>query len=105
MGMSRAASYCLRSGRGAAATHPETTHEVKKKQEWANQGFGDQQTLNGFQLTVAFLWLCVRQVGGPGRRKGQSERVWKEKRDRALLKVCPTNIVLDVFGFFAVVFL
>jgi hypothetical protein len=30
MGMSRAASYWLRSGRGAAATLPETTNEVKR---------------------------------------------------------------------------
>jgi hypothetical protein len=43
------------------------------------------------------LWLCVREVGGPGRRKGQSEKVWKKKRDRALLKACPTNIALNSF--------
>ena len=40
--------------------------------------------------------MFVRWVG-PGEEKGQSERVWKEKRDRALLKVCPTNFVLNVF--------
>jgi hypothetical protein len=58
---------------------PQNHTQSEKKQEWANQGFGDQQALNGFQLTAAsFGCVFVRWVG-PGEKRARVKERGKKK--------------------------
>jgi hypothetical protein len=66
-----------RAGRGRDTSRNHTQSE--KKQEWTNQGFGDQQALNGFQLTVASSGCLFASWVGPGEERARVKECGKRK--------------------------